>query len=124
MARKQAKRKATTKRKSSAARKPSVRRARASASARRAAPSRKELSGDRNYLEKQLNTLMKAARSASTVAQIGALQTKQAAAKKALARLARQSAAAGRPIASGLQKAWRDIDLAVRQATRRFRETT
>jgi hypothetical protein len=48
---------------------------------------------------------------------------KQAAAKRALAKLGRQSAAASGPVKSGLRKAWRDIEAAVRQATKRFRET-
>jgi hypothetical protein len=118
MARKQSRRKAV----------PAKRKAKARAKA--SAPSRQKLKGELNYLEKRLDALMKAARGAEasvragTLEQLGALQKKQAAAKQALARLARQSAAAGGPIASGLQKAWRDIDLAVRQATRRFRETT
>lgn len=98
--------------------------------ARRKAPSRQKLNGELNHLEKRLNALLKTARTAETsvrkgaLDQIAALQKKQAAAKKELLRLARASAAASGPIASGMQKAWRDIDLAVRQATRRFRETT
>ena len=55
--------------------------------------------------------------------QIKALKTKQAAAKLTLDRLKRQSAAAGAPLKAGFKKAWRDIDAAVRQATKRFRET-
>ena len=55
--------------------------------------------------------------------QIRKLQRQQAQAKQALAKLGRQSAAASAPILVGLQKAWRDIELAVRQSAKRFRET-
>ncbi len=44
-------------------------------------------------------------------------------AQQALAKLGRQSAAASAPILAGLHKAWRDIELAVRQSAKRFRET-
>jgi hypothetical protein len=40
-----------------------------------------------------------------------------------VARLGRQSAAASKPILAGLQKAWRDVELAVQQSAKRFRET-
>ena len=40
-----------------------------------------------------------------------------------LAKLGRQSAAASAPILAGLHKAWRDIELAVRQSAKRFRDT-
>lgn len=60
---------------------------------------------------------------ARTREQLKTLKRKQVEAKSALAKLGRQSAAAGAPLKSGLQKAWRDLDLAVRQAGRRFRDT-
>ena len=47
----------------------------------------------------------------------------QAAARKALAKLGRQGAAASGPILGGLQKAWRELDVAVRAGAKRFRET-
>jgi len=59
----------------------------------------------------------------SAMRQLRQLQRNQAAANRALAKLGRQSAAASTPIIAGLQKAWRDIELSVRQAARRFRET-
>jgi hypothetical protein len=49
---------------------------------------------------------------------------KQAAAKRALAHFGRQSAAASGPMKEGLRKAWKDLESAVRQATKRFRETS
>jgi isocitrate dehydrogenase len=55
--------------------------------------------------------------------QIKTLKAKQAAAKSALTRLKRQGSAAGGPLKAGLRKAWRDLESAVRQATKRFRET-
>jgi uncharacterized protein YlxW (UPF0749 family) len=61
---------------------------------------------------------------ASTMRQLKVLERKQAAVTQALQRLGRQSSAAATPILAGLQKAWRDIELAVGQAARRFRETT
>jgi hypothetical protein len=55
--------------------------------------------------------------------QIRTLQKQQAVVQRVLAKLGRQSAAASEPILVGLQKAWRDIDIALRQAAKRFRET-
>jgi len=52
------------------------------------------------------------------------VQRQQAQAQQALAKLGRQSAAASAPILAGLHKAWRDIELAVRQSAKRFRETS
>jgi hypothetical protein len=56
--------------------------------------------------------------------QIRVLQKRQAAARVVLAKLGRQGAAASGPILVGLQKAWRDIDVAVREGAKRFRETS
>jgi hypothetical protein len=64
-----------------------------------------------------------AAARAGTLQQLRLLQRKQAAARRALARLGRQSAAASVPIMAGLQKAWHDIDLAIGQGIKRFRQT-
>lgn len=55
--------------------------------------------------------------------QISVLKGKRVAAKATLSHLTRQSAAARGPLKAGLRKAWRDIDSAVRQASKRFRET-
>lgn len=60
---------------------------------------------------------------ANAMRQVRAVQRQQAQAKQALARLGRQSAAASGPILAGLHKAWRDVELAVRQSANRFRET-
>jgi hypothetical protein len=75
-----------------------------------------------DYLMAQARKAEAGAR-ATAMRQLRELQRNQAAANRALARLGRQSAAASAPIIAGLQKAWRDIELSVRQAARRFRET-
>lgn len=78
---------------------------------------------------KQLDWLMAQARKAekstraSAVRELQVLKRKQAAANRALAKLGRQSAAASAPIIAGLQKAWHEMELAVRQASKRFRRT-
>lgn len=56
--------------------------------------------------------------------QIKALRTKQAQAKKAVDKLRRRSAAAAPPLKSGLQRAWADLNDAVKQAAARFRKTS
>ena len=87
------------------------------------------LQAEARELGKRLDVLVAQARKAETDArtsamrQIRVLQRQQAQAKQALAKLGRQSAAASGPILVGLQKAWRDIELAVRQSAKRFRET-
>jgi hypothetical protein len=75
-----------------------------------------------DYLMAQAGKAEAGAR-ATAVRQLRQLQRNQAAANRALAKLGRQSAAASTPIIAGLQKAWRDIELSVRQAAKRFRET-
>ena len=49
------------------------------------------------------------------------LRVKQAQARKALARLRRRSAAATPPLKAGLQRAWAELNSAVREAASRFR---
>lgn len=56
--------------------------------------------------------------------QIRGLRLKQAQAKRAVQKLRRRSAAAAPPLKSGLQRAWADLNDAVRQATARFRKTS
>jgi hypothetical protein len=56
--------------------------------------------------------------------QIQALRAKQAQARKAVQKLRRRSAAAAPPLKSGLQRAWADLNDAVRQAAARFRKTS
>jgi len=120
------KRAVAKKRKAPAGRKSPV--ARKSASSRKTSTAAK-LNAELKQLGKQFDALAKQVSQAQVSAraqyakQLKALQTKQAAAKKALEHFGRQSAAAAGPLKSGLRKAWKDIDAAVRQATRRFRET-
>jgi len=98
-------------------------------SKRKAAPTQRSLQAEMRRLGKQLDALMVSARSAETrvraksMAHLRKLKIKQAAAQKTLAKLGRQSAAASGPLKAGVRKAWRDIEAAVRSATRRFRET-
>jgi hypothetical protein len=79
---------------------------------------------------RQLDWLMAEARKAEksaraeAVRELQVLKRRQAAANRALAKLGRQSAAASAPIVAGLQKAWHDMELAMRQASKRFRETS
>jgi hypothetical protein len=61
---------------------------------------------------------------ANVVRELQVLKRRQAAANQALAKLGRQSAAASAPIVAGLQKAWHEMELAMRQASKRFRETS
>jgi len=88
-----------------------------------------KLNAELKQLGKQFDALVKKAGQAQAGArvqyekQMKALKAKQAVAQKALERFGRQSSAASGPLKSGLRKAWKDIDAAVRQATRRFRDT-
>ncbi|HJS38747.1 MAG TPA: hypothetical protein VJ789_11540 [Burkholderiales bacterium] len=50
------------------------------------------------------------------------LRARQAKAKAALAKLSRQSAAAAPALKSGVQRAWTDLNSAVREAAARFRK--
>ena len=87
------------------------------------------LEAEARELGKRLDALMARARKAeagaraSAMRQIRMVQRQQAQAQQALAKLGRQSAAASAPILAGLHKAWRDIELAVRQSAKRFRDT-
>lgn len=98
--------------------------------ASKAQATRRRLEAEARALKKRLDALMASARKAevaaraSTMQQIRVLQKRQAAARVVLAKLGRQGAAASGPILVGLQKAWRDIDLAVREGAKRFRETS
>ena len=56
--------------------------------------------------------------------QVRGLRLKQAQAKRAMQKLRRRSAAAAPPLKSGLQRAWSDLNVAVKQATARFRKTS
>lgn len=94
-----------------------------------ASPTQRRLEAEMRRLGKRLDAVASAARNAEAsvrsraLAQLRKLRVKQALAKKALARLGRQSAAASGPLKAGLHQAWRDIEAAARQARQRFRET-
>jgi hypothetical protein len=98
--------------------------------AKKASASSRKMDAKARALKKRLNTLMAKARKVeastrvSAKRQIESLQRQQAVARKALAKLGRQSKAASGPILTGLQRAWRSMDVAVRQGARRFRDTT
>lgn len=97
---------------------------------KRAAPQMSSLEAEVRDLSRRIETLGAKVRKAesgarnSTMRQLKLLEDKQAQITRSLARLARQSGAATTPIVTGLQKAWREIELAARQAAKRFRETT
>lgn len=105
-------------------------RKRKSPAKKRKAASRLNLHKEVRAVGKQLDRLMAEARKAeksaraSTMRELQVLKRKQAAANRALTKLGRQSAAASAPIVAGLQKAWHDMELAMRQASRRFRQTS
>jgi len=96
---------------------------------RKTTTNRRSLEAEARVIGKRLDALLAQARTAEAEArttamrQIRGLRQQQAAAQRALARLGRQGAAASGPILVGLQKAWRDIELAVRQSAKRFRDT-
>jgi hypothetical protein len=105
-------------------------RKRKSPARKRAAASRIDFKKEARDVGKQLDWLMAEAKKAEAGARRSAerelrdLRRKQAAAQKALAKLGRQGAAASEPIIAGLQKAWRDMGLAMHQAAKRFRSTS
>ena len=96
---------------------------------RKTVASRRKLETEITYLDGRFDALLAAARRteasvrAATSAQLRELARKQGEVHKALAKLGRQSTAASEPMIVALQKAWRDIETGVRQATRRFRQT-
>jgi hypothetical protein len=53
-----------------------------------------------------------------------ALRARQARAQKAMQRLRRQSAAAAPVLKTGLQRAWADLNAAVKEAATRFRSSS
>jgi hypothetical protein len=56
--------------------------------------------------------------------QLRTLKARQEQAKKILARLRRRGTAAGGPLKTGFHKAWSDLSAAVREASKRYRETS
>lgn len=97
---------------------------------KRKAPAASKASDARaRALRNRLDALITKARKAQATArksaarQVKVLQKRQAVARRALARLGRKGGAASGPILGGLQKAWRELDVAVRAGAKRFRET-
>jgi len=90
----------------------------------------KQAAKELHTLGQRLDTLIGQARrterevEARYAKQIQALRAKQAQAKKAVQKLRRRSAAAAPPIKAGLQRAWADLNDAVKQAAARFRKTS
>jgi ribosomal protein L17 len=97
---------------------------------RKAAAASKTSEAKARALKKRLNAMIAKANKAQAAARKGAarqirvLRVRQKVARKALAKLGRQGAAASGPILGGLQKAWRELDVAVRAGAKRFRETS
>jgi hypothetical protein len=104
---------------------------------KRKSPAKKRKSASRLNLQqevrtvgKQLDWLMAEARKAeksaraSTLRELQVLKRKHAAAKRTMVKLGRQSTAASAPLVAGMQKAWHDMELAMRQASKRFRQTS
>lgn len=99
------------------------------ASARKAPVRKPALDPESRELGKKLDQVLAKSRKveaqlrAQYKRQLKTLKGKQTVAKKALAHLGRRGAAASAPMKSGLRKAWKDVESAVRQAMKRFRET-
>jgi hypothetical protein len=97
--------------------------------AKKPAASKRKLDAETKNLGRKLDQVMASARKAEasvragSARQLAVLGRKQAQARVVLAKLGRQSAAASAPLKSGLRRAWRDLEAAVRQASKRFRET-
>jgi len=93
------------------------------------AAARRRMEAEMRQLGRKLDALAARARKteagvrARSAVQLRKLNAKQAQARAALAKLGRQSAAASGPLKIGLRRAWRDIEVAVRRAKRRFRRT-
>ncbi|MDH3320445.1 MAG: hypothetical protein OEO84_12260 [Betaproteobacteria bacterium] len=97
---------------------------------KRSAPAGKKTTKELQTLRQKLDSLLARAKStereieARYAKQMQALREKQAQAKKAVQKLGRRSVAAGPPLKAGLQRAWADLNDAVRQAAARFRKTS
>jgi hypothetical protein len=86
----------------------------------------KELRTLRDRLDKLIGQAKRAEREVEVryARQMRGLRLKRAQAKRALQKLRRRSAAAAPPLKSGLQRAWADLNDAVKQAAARFRKTS
>lgn len=95
--------------------------------AKRTTSTQRRIESEMRKLSKRLSLIEQQARKSgaalqsSTMRNMRELQRQQAAVQRALAQFGRQSYAASGPLAAGLQKAWRDIELSVRQAAKKFR---
>jgi len=87
---------------------------------------KQELKTLRQKLDSLLGRAKRAEREVQTryAKQMQALRAKQAQAKKAVQKLGRRSAAAAPSLKAGLQRAWADLNDAVRQAAANFRKTS
>lgn len=93
--------------------------------AKKATKAQRELHTLRQRLDKLIGQAKRTEREAEKryAKQIRALRLKQAQAKRAVQKLRRRSAAAAPPLKSGLQRAWKDLNSAMKQAAARFRKT-
>lgn len=95
-----------------------------------AAPGHVSMESELRALGRRLDELAVKARKAEagmrakTQQKLRALKVKQAAAQRSLAKIRRQSAAAGAPLLDGLHKAWDDMGVSLNEAAKRFRETS
>ena len=98
--------------------------------ARKRASASKKTEQELRTLGQRLDALIGRARRTEREAQaryakqIQALRAKQAQAKKAVHKLRRRSVAAAPPLKAGLQRAWADLNDAMKQAAARFRKTS
>jgi tRNA U34 5-carboxymethylaminomethyl modifying GTPase MnmE/TrmE len=96
---------------------------------KRKATSGKKTTQELKTLRQKLDSLLGQAKRAERdvqaryAKQMQALRVKQAQAKKAVQKLGRRSAAAAPSLKAGLQRAWADLNDAVRQAAANFRKT-
>jgi hypothetical protein len=94
---------------------------------RKAAPRKMRTEKELLTLRQRLDALLARAKRTERqvekayVKQRQALRVRQAKAQQALQRLRRRSAAAAPPLKSGLQRAWADLNAAVKEAASRFR---
>ncbi len=92
--------------------------------------SSKRIESEFRKLGKNLDSLIAKTRRAESEArvkyasQLRTLKARQEQAKKVLARLRRRGTAAGGPLKVGVKKAWSDLSVAVREASKRYRETS
>lgn len=90
----------------------------------------RRMEGDFRKLGKNLDALIAKTRRAEAAArvryasQLRTLKARREETKKVLAHMQRRSAAAGAPLKAGIKKAWGELSAAVREASKRYRETS